>query len=239
MSIGFWGILAAGWAAAIALGLVVRRLAPEPDDPRTGLAMLGLKMYARLVHGLRIEGALSMHGHSGPLVLVANHTAGVDPLLIQSACPFFVRWMMAEDMRWPALSRLWEFGRIIFVDRHAGGAVGLREAMGALRQGDVVGIFPEGGIEVPPQTILPFREGVGVLIRRSKAIVLPVVIDGTPQVSTARTSLWTPSRARLRFMPPINYTDAKLSAAEITADLHSRFLEWTQWPESTQPPLPG
>lgn len=223
----------------IAVGAVVRRLATDPDDPRTGLTRLGLLLYARVLHGMRVERAAGSDVRHGPLIVVANHTAGVDPLLIQAACPVFIRWIMASDMRWRALDPLWSFGKVIFVDRHEGGGPGLRETIRALRGGEVVGIFPEGGIERPRQAILPFREGVGVLIRRSGAPVLPIVIDGTPESPTAKASLWTPSRARLRIMAPIDYGATGLSASEITRALRARYLEWTGWPESDLAPMPG
>lgn len=239
MGFSGWIILAFAWLALVGLAVAARRLSTDPNDLRTGLARLGMLLYAKALHRLRVEGEIRDVMKDSPVLIVANHTAGVDPLLIQAAIPRFIRWIMASDMRWPELDPLWRFGRIIFIDRHEGGSAGLREALRALRDGDVVGIFPEGGIERPRRTILPFRDGVGMMIRRSKAIVVPIVIEGTPSAPTAKASLWTPSRARLRVMPPIDYRDSGLSAAEIAVDLRARFLEWTGWPESDQPPMPG
>ena len=45
----------------------------------------------------------------GPLVVVGNHTAGIDPLLVQSACIFEIRWLMLSEMMvgGPTLQALW------------------------------------------------------------------------------------------------------------------------------------
>ena len=226
-------ILVCGWAGMIVVAVAAKRLATDPDDLRTGMARLGLMAYSASLHRTSWvdEGERLELPASRPLLIVANHASGVDPLLIQAACPYFIRWMMAADMRWPELGALWRFGRVIFVDRRDGGSAGLRMAIQALRARDVVGIFPEGGLERPQGVILPFHEGVGVLIRRSKAIVQPVIVEQAPDAPTARAALWTPSKARLRFMPRIDYAGSGASSAEIAADLQARFLEWTGWPE--------
>lgn len=226
-------ILVCCWVGLIVVGAAARRLATNPSDLRTGIARLGLMAYGVALHRLSWMDKADRGDlpESRPLLIVANHASGVDPLLIQAACPYFIRWMMAEDMRWPELGAIWRFGRVIFVDRKDGGSAGLRTAIQALRAGDVVGIFPEGGLERPPGVILPFHEGVGVLIRRSKAIVQPVIVEGAPDAPTARAALWTPSRARLRFMPQIDYAGSGASSVEIASDLQARFLEWTGWPE--------
>ena len=67
--------------------------------------------------------------------------------------------------------------------------MGAREAIKHVRGGGVLGIFPEGGLERPARTILPFQAGVGLIIRRTEAPVLPVVVSGTPIADQAWTSL--------------------------------------------------
>jgi 1-acyl-sn-glycerol-3-phosphate acyltransferase len=167
---------------------------------------------------------------AGPLVVVANHTAGVDPVLLQAVVPFEIRWLMALDMRHPTGEWLWQLTRIIFVSRAAPSPAGTREAIQHLRGGGVLGVFPEGGIERPRGTVKPFLPGVGFLIRRTGVPVLPVVIEGTPNTRAAWTSLLRCSRATLTFMRPIDYSKAGLDAAGITDDLRRRYVEWIENP---------
>jgi 1-acyl-sn-glycerol-3-phosphate acyltransferase len=197
-----------------------------------------LRPYAALWHRVRVEEGQNIPRarSPGPLIVVINHTAGVDPLLVQAVVPFEVRWVMSSDMRHPALEWLWRFANVIYVNPHGGEVSGAREAIKHVREGGVLGIFPEGGIERPHRRILPFAPGVGFLIRRTGAPVLPVIVDGTPEVDKAWQSIPRRSRARVTFKPLIDYGASALSAAQIADDLRNRYLEWTGWPPGERKP---
>lgn len=234
----------AGWlililVALIGFGWLCRAVLDSPrGEVDSGLYWHLSRLYARVVHRLRLEGLENVPRgpRPGPLIIVANHTSGVDPVLVQAACRFEIRWIMASDMRHPLGEGLWDWGRIIFVGRDGGGAAGTREALRHLREGGVLGIFPEGGIERPPRQIRPFLPGVGFIVKRSGAPVLPVLVDGTPQVDPAWQSLRRFSRSVIRFLPPIDYRSSQLEAPAIAEDLRRRFIEWTGWPASSDEP---
>ncbi len=221
------------------------------DNPRgdmeTGLFLGLARLYARCFHSLKVVGTphIPATRTPGPLIVVANHTAGIDPILIQVTCPFEIRWIMALDMRLPTFEWFWTWAGIISIPR--GNELGAtREAIRYVKLGSketdvstgasggngggVLGIFPEGSIERPEREILPFLRGVGLIIKKSNALVLPIVIEGTPQVDPAWASLWRPSRSRLAFKQPIDYRATSLTPDEISADLRRRYLEWTGWP---------
>lgn len=236
-----WVVL--GISIFVLWALAARSLmrAPLRNDPNAGLFWLVGVTYARVMHRLTVKGRaaippLGPHGRPpGPLIVIANHTAGVDPVLIQAAAPFHIRWMMAEDMRLPQLEWMWTWLRVIFVSRTNRDSMGAREAIRHLNAGGVIGIFPEGGLERPGFELLPFQAGVGLLIKRTGARVLPAIVDGTPQVDPAWASLWTPSKSCVHFKPTLDYSHSTLSPAEIAADLRRRFHEWTGWPLNDEP----
>jgi hypothetical protein len=58
----------------------------------------------------------------------------------------------------------------------------------------VIGVFPEGRLERPERHLLPFLPGLGVMIKRTRASVLPIVIEGTPQTETAWASVLASQR---------------------------------------------
>lgn len=230
-------ILGLAGLAFLAIGLAWAWRATPARTPHDLILHIIGRVYARVFHGLSISGRehIPAQHAPGPLIVLANHTAGVDPILIASACPFHIRWVMAQDMRAKRLEWLWKWQDVIFVSRSGRDRRAVREALRHLDQGGVIGIFPEGSLERPAKQIRPFRRGVGVLIHRSRARVLPVVIEGTPQVDPAWASLWRPSRSRVRVHEIIDYTSTDLSGAEIAEDLRQKFLAWTGWPANDEP----
>jgi 1-acyl-sn-glycerol-3-phosphate acyltransferase len=242
-----WLILAV--AAIFAWAAFCRWLdsAPRPGDPMAGLLYRVMQLYAKVYHHLQVTGAehIPSARDPGPLIIVVNHTAGVDPVLVQSAFRFEVRWVMANDMQLSKFDWFWQWGRVISVDRGGGDVAGTREAIRHLQAGGVLGIFPEGGIERPPRQIRPFLAGVGLLIKKTKARVLPLIIDGTPTVDPAWASLKHSSHSRVTIKPMLDYSKSGMKAADIADDLRRRYLEWTGWPANDAAkhvpgePLPG
>lgn len=214
----------------------VARRRRGPTSVLEGLLYLVGHAYVRAVHRLTSDvedGAFDEI--DGPLLVVVNHTAGVDPILVSSVIPRRVHWLMAEDMRVPMLDWFWEWVGVIFIARNRHGRTGLRRARKHLTDGGVIGIFPEGHIERPHGRLLPFAVGVGVLVQRTGAKVLPVIVDGTPETPNAWESLWTGSSSRVRVKRPIEYRGRSMTSAEIAADLQSRFAEWTGWDVGERP----
>lgn len=226
---------------------------PRGDSLEAGLLWRIARLYTRFVARAKFEGLEHVprdrHSVPGGLIVVSNHTSGIDPMLIQSVCRFEVRWMMAADMRHPAGEGFWKWMRIIFVERgrtsadtnagsaEAGAAAGLREAIRHVEGGGVLGIFPEGVIERPARTLKPFQPGVGLIIRKTKAPVLPVIIEGTAYADTAWGSVVRFARARVRFMPLRRFEGMRPDA--IATALQERYQEWTGWPAdslSAEPP---
>lgn len=201
------------------------------EEPVSGIGFRLCELYGRWFHALRVVGIENVprERHPGALIVVSNHTAGVDPVLIQAACRFEVRWMMAEDMRLGVFEKFWEWAGVISVDRTGRDLRGTREAVRHLRAGGVLGVFPEGGLERPRRQVRRFHAGVGLLIRKTGARVLPAIVDGTPTVDRAWASLYRPSRSTVTFEPIIDYAGTAMSAEEIAADLRERYLAWTGW----------
>ncbi len=225
-------------AVAVAVGLSARWLLRNPrGDVETGIVYRTIQVYVRVFHRMRATGTEHIRAAEGnrPLIVVANHTSGVDPLLVQALCRFEIRWIMASDMRHPSGEWFWKFARIIFVDRNRGEIASIREAVKHLESGGVLGIFPEGGIERPEKQVMLFRAGVGMIIRKTGATVLPFVIEGTPQVDPAWATLKQRSWSSVRVLPPVDYSKTHKRPQEIADDLRSVFLRHTGWPANDNP----
>lgn len=233
-----WTILI-GAALLILLGAAAagpmkrwRRSLPRPTWAGAVLWLVA-RAYSRLAHRVRYEGLehLPIGNRPGPLIVVSNHTAGIDPILIQAACRFEVRWMMTREMNRGPVRWATSYFRIILVDPRGKDFHATREALRHLRGGGVIGIFPEGGIERPPERLRPFHDGVGFLVAKSGAAVVPAWISGTPRVESAMQSLWRPSRSRVAFGPPMSFkTDEE--PRDIAAAIEAIIARMSGWPRA-------
>lgn len=205
-------------------------------EPVTGLLWLVVRAYSRLMHRPTYVGIehVPKTNHPGGLVVVANHTNPVDPLLIQAACRFEIRWMMAANMMIRQLDWVWRRQHIIPVARDGRDTSSLRTAIRHVKGGGVIGIFPEGGIPVPRGEIRPFHEGVGVIIARTRAPVLLVWVSGTSEAIDMFPAVVTPSRSRVQFVDMLDFSDQR-DPALITATLRRRVAEVSGWPLNDDP----
>src|SRR5262249_55155436 len=100
---------------------------------------------------------------TGGFLLVANHISHFDPLIISSVVRRKIDWMtMAEFFRPPALGFFLRAVDAFPVDRGRAGHESIRTAIHRLKNGRVVGLFPEGGIRDGAQSLLegaPLRRG--------------------------------------------------------------------------------
>jgi 1-acyl-sn-glycerol-3-phosphate acyltransferase len=221
MLVGFWLLL-------VLLSRAVER-AFRPD-PLFGVLHLLARVYVRIFHRLRVEGAenIPQSVPSSGLIVIANHVSGLDPVMIQTACRFEIRWMMLREMMLPGLESFWEYLDVIAVGG-SGDSQSARTAIKHVKDGQVLGIFPQGAIERPWKTgPIGFQPGVGLIISRTGAPVLICIIDSVPRCESAWGSFFKPSPgrgARLRFLPMIRYQDQQLNAAAIVDDLERRIRE--------------
>lgn len=184
------------------------------------LLMPFLRLGARLIHRLRFEGWDLVPREIGPegLIVVANHTSGTDPVLAQLRVGATIRWMMDRtQMVWPT-GWFWRRLRVIPIDFGPGDSSAFREALGHLRQGGVLGLFPEGGIERPPGQIRPFQAGAGALVARSRAPVLLLWIHGGPKTPSVFRSLFTLSRSVVTVVGLYRFDSSSMTGAEGTSD---------------------
>ena len=138
VSAGSYLLMAAFWQIWIT-PLLRRRLA---GDAGIGFCSILLHWYCRMVHRISVSGEEHLSGLEGPLIVACNHSSPIDPLLIQTAFPRFIKWMMAIDQMPPDTQMIWRFTRVIPTDRRNPSARAAIRAIRSLRSGDVVGIFP-------------------------------------------------------------------------------------------------
>jgi 1-acyl-sn-glycerol-3-phosphate acyltransferase len=146
------------------------------------------------IHVLRPENA----NRGGGLLLAANHISHFDPLIISAVVRRKIDWMaMTEFFAIPGGGMLLRAVDAFPADRDRANRATIRAAIERLRDGRIVGIFPEGGIRDGKNSILegaPARSGVAVLADIADVAVLPCVILGSDRLYNKKR--WLPSFRR-------------------------------------------
>lgn len=143
---------------------------------------------SRLVYRFKVQGDAHIPD-TGPAVLICNHVSFVDAVLLMAASPRPIRFLMDHRIfRVPVLGWLFRLAKAIPVAPQAEDANAYERAFDAaaqvLREGDLLAIFPEGGITRDGE-LQAFKGGVIKILDRARADGLEV-----PVVPMALTNLW-------------------------------------------------
>ncbi|HXH64958.1 MAG TPA: lysophospholipid acyltransferase family protein [Mariprofundaceae bacterium] len=145
------------------------------------------------------------HLPEGPVILVGNHLAGVDPLLIQAAVDRPLCFLMSREY-YSMRGFRWLFDMVGAIPVNPGGANrhALQAVIEAVRAGQAVCLFPEGAAN-PPVPMLHVLPGAVVLAHETGAPVIPFRVTGVWPFD--HKHVWTPflrrGRARIRIGRPM------------------------------------
>ena len=127
---------------------------------------------------------LKTHGREhvpqeGAAILAANHASFLDPILVGICARRPVRFLVANDFyRDPRLHTVLRWLGAIPVGGDAGMIRSFRHIADVIREGGLLGIFPEGGI-TRDGVMKPFRAGAAVIALRMGVPVVPIHLCGT------------------------------------------------------------
>ncbi len=143
----------------------------------------------------------------GPCLLAANHASFMDAFVVCGVVPyavfdrlFFLGWEQYFRTRFTA----W-FARgahIVPVDAEKHLVSAMQMTATLLRRGKMVMIFPEGGRTLDG-SLLPFRNGVGVLATELDVPIVPVWIQGTHETWPVGQLLPRPGKVAVSFGRPV------------------------------------
>jgi len=189
----------------------------------------------------RIEGREHLRGVKGPLLVISNHVADVDPGFILTALPARFRHRLAtatggealEALRTPGPGRgffariydrmQWVLGvsllNLFPLPREAGFRRSFAYAGEAVDRGYSVLVFPEGR-HTTDGKMNPFRAGIGLLAANLGIPVLPMRIEGLFEVKNAGRRFAAPRTICVRIGKPVKFppgTEPQRIAAELQA----------------------
>lgn len=156
------------------------------------------QLVCRKYHRLGDNFWLDLPEKGGALV-VANHQAGLDILLLVAACKRRVKFIAAKEYcEMKFLNRFFKQAGCIPVDRKNRNTFALQAALKAVEDGEVVALFPFGGFHLPTDEEPKIKSGAAIIAKETKVPIYSVYISGLRNLGSDFTSIVFPrSRACL------------------------------------------
>jgi len=136
------------------------------------------KWLAKLLFNFRVVGAENIPDE-GSLILASNHQSYFDPPLVGICCRRGVYYLARKTLlNWPFFGPLFPAMNVIPVDRDGNDMAALKVVIRKIREGEGVVLFPEGTRSQTGE-LQPAKPGIGLVISKTRAPVVPVRIFGS------------------------------------------------------------
>ena len=174
-----------------AVALFIYRLVPE------FLMRFLVWLLINTLYRIRARG-LQHIPEEGAVIVAGNHVSFVDALIVGGSIRRPIRFVMYHKIfKIPVLNFIFRTARAIPIAPAKEDEALLKKAYedidAALKNGEVVGIFPEGGL-TPDGTIQEFKAGIERILARTPVPVVPFALRGLWE------SMWSKRDSRLRRM---------------------------------------
>ena len=142
---------------------------------------------------------------SGGVILASNHASFLDPPLVGSGLNRGINYLARESLfRFPGIGALLRSWNSVPVDRDGGGAAGLKAILDRLLAGGGIILFPEG-TRTSDGHLQPARSGIGLVVIKSTAPVVPVRVFGTYEAYGRHVKFPRPYRVMVKYGRPMDF----------------------------------
>jgi 1-acyl-sn-glycerol-3-phosphate acyltransferase len=182
--------------------------------------------FARVLWRTTISGPLPIARGQGA-VIVSNHCSGIDPLLIQLSTERIVHWMVAREyFEMFGISIVFRTLESIPVNRGGVDTASTKTAIRLAQNGEVVGLFPEGRVNLTDALLLPGRPGAALIALKARVPVIPCYVEDAPYDGTALGSFFMSAHAKVTIGQPIDLTPyfGRENDKTVLQDLTKMFL---------------
>lgn len=154
----------------------------------------------------------------GPVILVSNHASHLDPPLIGAGLPRALNYLARESLFDLPIGG-WALRNVnaVPVDRDGAGAAGLRAIFNRLRQGGAIVLFPEG-TRTSDGAFQKARSGVGLVVMKSTAPVVPVRVFGTFDAWSRHMKMPLPMMISVKYGHPMTFETLRNEAKACSKD---------------------
>jgi 1-acyl-sn-glycerol-3-phosphate acyltransferase len=153
----------------------------------------------KVLWGLRIEG-LNNLPKTGPVIITSNHIAFLDPPVVGVSIYREANFAAKKELfSVPILGFLVKYFNSFPVKRAAFDREALKNSIEALKKGGVLIMFPEGTRSKNGE-MMPFRRGIGYIVKKTGATALPAYVQGT---NILKKRIFRPGGITIRFGKPL------------------------------------
>ena len=153
-----------------------------PKRERTAIYTVARIIFGFLFHTifpLRFHNAQIVEEMQPPYIIMANHRSFADPMALAIKVKRYeIRFIGKRELAHGRL-KSWLFSglHMILVSRHATDMAAMRQCMQTLKEGHILGIFPEG-TRHQPEMMQEVESGTAIIALRARVPLLPVYING-------------------------------------------------------------
>lgn len=150
-----------------------------------------LRVYMGIFYRLEVQGASNVPDRGGAIV-ISNHTSWLDPVVMGVGLRRQVFFMAKEELfSYPVFGSVLHGVGAFPVRRGRPDRKALRRALEVLKEGHLLGMFPEG-TRSRDGTLRPFEPGVALLAIKAGVPVVPVAIEGYQKFRPVRARVLEP-----------------------------------------------
>jgi len=153
--------------------------------------------------GFKITGSENLP-ERGPFIVASNHVSYADPVVVGVACYTVPIIFMAkkELFQSPILGSWVKAVGCIPIERDSKSFTPLKRAIGKLREGKAVGIFPEG-TRSRDGKMQKSQPGIGFLAAKCGVPIIPIYVSGTEKAMPRGQKFAVPCKIKARIGAPI------------------------------------
>jgi 1-acyl-sn-glycerol-3-phosphate acyltransferase len=149
---------------------------------------------------------------TGSVILASNHASFLDPPLVGAGLKRGINYLARESLfRFPGIGALLRSWSAVPVDRDGGGAAGLKAILDRLLAGGGIILFPEG-TRTRDGRLQPARSGIGLVVVKSNALVVPVHVFGTYEAYGRHRKFPHPTRIAVKYGRPMDFEKLRAEA---------------------------
>jgi 1-acyl-sn-glycerol-3-phosphate acyltransferase len=154
----------------------------------------------------------------GPVILASNHASYLDPPLVGSGLPRPINYLARDSLfRFPVFGPILRSWNAVPVDRDGTSPRGLKNIIDRLKAGGGIVLFPEGTRSYDGG-LLPAKSGIGLVVIKSQAPVVPVRVFGTFEAYGRRMKFPLPRPVAVKYGHPLDFAKERAEAAACTKE---------------------